>query len=42
VPAVIAGWMIARDGNIVGTAQMFCGVLMALAATALFARVLRT
>jgi predicted MFS family arabinose efflux permease len=37
LPAVIAGWMIARDGNIVGTAQIFCAVLMALAGTALFA-----
>ena len=42
VPAVIAGWMIARDGNIVGTALIFCAVLMALAFTALFASVLRT
>ena len=42
LPAVIAGWMIARDGNIVGTAQIFCAVLMALAFTALLASVLRT
>jgi MFS family permease len=42
LPAVIAGWIIARDGNIVGTAQIFCAVLMALAFTALFASVLRT
>lgn len=42
VPAVIAGWMIARDGNIVGTALIFCAVLMALAFTALLASVLRT
>jgi predicted MFS family arabinose efflux permease len=42
LPAVIAGWMIARDGNIVGTAQIFCAVLMALAFTALMASVLRT
>ena len=42
LPAVIAGWMIARDGNIVGTALIFCAVLMALAFTALFASVLRT
>ena len=42
LPAVIAGWMIARDGNIVATAQIFCAVLMALAFTALFASVLRT
>jgi sugar phosphate permease len=42
LPAVIAGWMIARDGNIVATAQIYCAVLMALAFTALFASVLRT
>ena len=42
LPAVIAGWIIARDGDIVGTAQIFCAVLMALAFTALFASVLRT
>jgi hypothetical protein len=42
LPAVIAGWMIARDGNLVGTAQIFCAVVMALAFTALFASVLRT
>jgi MFS family permease len=42
LPAVIAGWLIARDGNMVGTAQMFCAVVMALAFTALFASVLRT
>jgi len=42
VPAVIAGWMISRDGNIVATAQIYCAVLMALAFTALFASVLRT
>jgi predicted MFS family arabinose efflux permease len=42
LPAVIAGWMIARHGNIVGTAQIFCAVVMALAFTALFASVLRT
>ena len=42
LPAVIAGWMIARDGDIVGTAQIFCAVLMALAFTALLANVLRT
>jgi MFS family permease len=41
LPAVIAGWMIAHDGNIVGTAQIFCAVLMALAFTALSASVLR-
>ena len=42
LPAVIAGWMIARDGDIAGTAQIFCAVLMALASTALLASVLRT
>jgi predicted MFS family arabinose efflux permease len=42
LPAVIAGWMIARDGNIVGTAEIFCAALMALALTALLAGVLRT
>ena len=42
LPAVIAGWMIARDGDIAGTAQIFCAVLMALAFTALLANVLRT
>ncbi|HEX4676212.1 MAG TPA: MFS transporter [Steroidobacteraceae bacterium] len=41
LPAVIAGWLIARDGNLVGTAQIFCAVVMALAFTALFASVLR-
>ena len=41
LPAVIAGWMIARDGNIVGTAQIFCAVVIALAFTALFPSVLR-
>ena len=41
LPAVIAGWMIARHGNIVGTARIFCAVLMALALTALLASVLR-
>jgi MFS family permease len=42
LPAVIAGWTIARDGDMVGTAQIFCAVVMALAFTALFASVLRT
>ena len=42
LPAVIAGWMIARHGNMIGTAQIFCGVVMALAFTALFAHALRT
>jgi MFS family permease len=41
LPAVIAGWMIAHDGNMVGTAQIFCAVVMALAFTALLASVLR-
>jgi MFS family permease len=41
LPAVIAGWMIARDGNMVGTAQIFCAVVMALAFTALLPSVLR-
>jgi hypothetical protein len=42
LPAVIAGWIIARDGNMIGTAQIFCAVVMALAFTALFASVIRT
>ena len=42
LPAVIAGWMIARHGDMIGTAQIFCAVVMALAVTALFASVLRT
>ena len=42
LPAVIAGWMISHDGNIVATAQIYCAVLMALAFTALLASVLRT
>ena len=42
LPAVIAGWMIAHDGNMAGTAQIFCAVVMALAFTALLASVLRT
>lgn len=41
VPAVAAGWMIARHGNIVATAQLFAAVIMALAGTALLASVLR-
>ena len=41
LPAVIAGWMIAREGNMFGTAQIFCAVVMALAFTALFPSVLR-
>ncbi len=42
LPAVIAGWMIARAGNMVGTAQIFCAVVMALAFTALFPGVVRS
>jgi predicted MFS family arabinose efflux permease len=42
LPAVIAGWMIARHGNIVATAQIFCAALMALAFTALLGSWLRT
>jgi MFS family permease len=42
LPAVIAGWMISHDGNIVATAQIYCAVLIALAFTALIASVLRT
>ena len=41
LPAVIAGWMIAREGNMFGTAQIFCAVVMALAFTALLPSVLR-
>jgi len=41
VPAVAAGWMIARDGNILATAQLFAAVVIALASTALLAGVLR-
>ena len=42
LPAVIAGWMIARAGNMVGTAQIFCAIVMALAFVAVFASTLRT
>jgi MFS family permease len=41
VPAVAAGWMIARHGNVVATAQLFAAVIIALAGTALLASVLR-
>jgi MFS family permease len=41
VPAVAAGWMMARHGNVVATAQLFAAVIMALAGTALLASVLR-
>ena len=42
LPAVIAGWLIARAGNMVGTAQIFCAVVMALALIALSASALHT
>jgi predicted MFS family arabinose efflux permease len=42
VPAVAAGWMIARHGNVVATAQLFSAVIVALAGTAVLAGVLRT
>jgi predicted MFS family arabinose efflux permease len=42
VPAVAAGWMIAQQGNILVTAQIFGGVIMALACTALLGSVLRS
>jgi MFS family permease len=41
VPAVAAGWMIARHGNILATAQLFAAVIIALAGTALVASVMR-
>jgi hypothetical protein len=41
VPAVAAGWIIARHGNILATAQIFGAVFMALACTALLGSVLR-
>jgi MFS family permease len=41
-PAVLAGWMIARHGNVVGTAQIFCATLMALAFVALLGSAIRT
>ena len=41
VPAVAAGWMIARHGNVVATAQLFAAVIMALAGSALLAGLLR-
>jgi len=41
VPAVAAGWMIARHGDVLATAQIFGAVIMALAATALLGSVLR-
>jgi MFS family permease len=34
-PAVLAGWMIARFGNLLETAEMFGAIVIALAATAL-------
>jgi hypothetical protein len=42
VPAVAAGWMIAHHANIIGTAQLFAAVIMALAGTALIASLLRS
>ena len=41
VPAVAAGWMVAHQGNILETAQIFGAVIMALAGTALLGSVLR-
>jgi MFS family permease len=41
VPAVAAGWMIARHGDVLLTAQIFGAVIMALACTALLGSVLR-
>jgi hypothetical protein len=41
VPAVVAGWMIARYGNLLQTAEIFGGVLIALAGTALLGTVLQ-
>jgi MFS family permease len=41
VPAVIAGYIIARHGNILATSQLFGAAVMALAASALLASVLR-
>jgi predicted MFS family arabinose efflux permease len=41
VPAVLAGLMIARHGNVLATAQIFGAVIMALACTALLGSVLQ-
>jgi predicted MFS family arabinose efflux permease len=41
VPAVVAGWMIAQQGNIIATAQIFGAAIMALACAALLGSVLR-
>jgi predicted MFS family arabinose efflux permease len=41
VPAVAAGWMVAREGNIVATAQIFAAVIMTLAGVALLGSVFR-
>jgi len=41
VPAVVAGWMVAQQGNIIATAQTFGAVIMALACVALLGSVLR-
>jgi predicted MFS family arabinose efflux permease len=42
VPAVAAGWMIARHGNVVATAQLFSAIIVVLAGTALLAGGSRT
>jgi MFS family permease len=42
VPAVAAGWMIAQQGNILLTAQIFGAAIMALAFAALLGSVLRS
>jgi hypothetical protein len=42
VPAVAAGCMIARHGDVLATAQIFGAVIMALACTALLGSVLRS
>jgi MFS family permease len=41
VPAVVAGWMVAQQGNIIATARTFGAVIMALACVALLGSVLR-
>ena len=41
VPAVVAGWLIARHGDIIATAQMFGTVVMALAGAALLGSIVR-
>jgi MFS family permease len=42
VPAVLAGLMIARHGNVLATAEIFGAVIMALACSALLGSVLQT